>query len=100
MNLAFGNDHIIVIWSYSVTVIINHMPNRRTIMTGLAASAMTLGFNVPSRAAAQPSLTFKTGKQAPKIGMGTWLTFNINPKSSALAQRRQVLTEFYKAGGS
>jgi len=68
-------------------------------MSGLAASTLSLGFNAPSHAAAQPSLTFKTGQHTPKIGMGTWLTFNINPKSDALAQRRQVLTEFYNAGG-
>ena len=75
------------------------MPNRRTVMSGLAASTLSLGFNAQSGATTQRALTFKTGKHAPKIGMGTWQTFNIKAKGDALAQRRQVLTEFYKAGG-
>ena len=68
-------------------------------MTGLAASTLARAGVAHGETAAQAPLTFKTGKTVPKIGMGTWITFNINPKSEALAQRRDVLAEFYKAGG-
>jgi len=57
------------------------------------------GVNAQSEAVARTSLDFKTSEKIPTIGMGTWLTFNINPNSAALSQRRDVLTEFYKAGG-
>ena len=75
------------------------MPNRRTVIAGLAASTLALGYDAQTARAAQPSLQFKTGKALPAIGMGTWQTFNINPKSNALSPRRAVLEEFYKAGG-
>jgi len=80
------------------------MPNRRTVVAGLALSTLTFGFEAQSESTAQPSLDqsslkFKTGKPIPTIGMGTWQTFSVNPKGEALSRRRQVLEEFYKAGG-
>ena len=88
-----------------------NMPNRRTVIAGLAASTLALGYDAQTARAGQPSLQFKTGKALPAIGMGTWQTFNINPhinplanpetnpERKALSRRRQVLKEFYKAGG-
>lgn len=75
------------------------MPTRRTVVAGLATSTLAIGYEANSGPAKQSSLKFKTGKTVPKLGMGTWLTFNISLTSKALAQRRQVLKEFYKAGG-
>jgi len=74
-----------------------NMPNRRTVIAGLAASTLALGYDAQTARAAQPSLQFKTGKALPAIGMGTWQTFNINPKGNALSQRRDVLTELFSA---
>ena len=74
------------------------MLNRRTVIAGLAVSTLPVQLEAQSRSAPL-SLEFKTGKTIPTIGMGTWQTFSVNPKGKALARRRQVLKEFYKAGG-
>lgn len=41
-----------------------------------------------------------SGESLPVIGMGSWLTFGIDPQdAAALRQRQQVLAEFLKQGG-
>jgi len=41
-----------------------------------------------------------SGESLPVIGMGSWLTFGIDPQdAAALRQRQQVLAEFLKRGG-
>lgn len=74
------------------------MLNRRVIIAGLAASTFPVKSKAQSKIPPQ-LLEFKTGKTIPTIGMGTWQTFSINPKGEALSRRRNVLKEFYKAGG-
>jgi len=37
--------------------------------------------------------------ELPPIGMGTWLTFNIDPDGEAMASRQMVLENFFEAGG-
>ena len=73
------------------------MPNRRTVVAGLAAT--TLAPKAQAQKPQQTILDFKTKKPVPKIGMGTWQTFSIDPSGPELARRRAVLEEFYTAGG-
>ena len=41
-----------------------------------------------------------SGEQLPVIGLGTWMTFGINPNEiDALNQRERVLREFFQRGG-
>ncbi len=73
------------------------MPNRRTVVAGLAATGLAPRSH--AQKTQQTALTFKTNRPVPKIGMGTWQTFSIDPNGPELGRRRAVLNEFYKAGG-
>ena len=66
------------------------------------ASAAATGLACPriSQAKSSPSLSLKSGAAVPAIGMGTWLTFNINPDGPEFDQRSRVLDAFFKNGGS
>ena len=41
-----------------------------------------------------------SGEQLPAVGMGTWITFDVPPRTKPLDQRTEVLRRFYKAGGA
>ena len=41
----------------------------------------------------------KSGELLPVIGIGTWENFDVDPKSTQREELRQVLTEFFAAGG-
>ena len=77
-------------------------PGRRSFLTlaALAALAPTLS----PAAAGTPILRAvpSSGERLPAIGMGTWITFDIDPAwgdTNALAARWQVLRAFFAAGG-
>ena len=43
----------------------------------------------------------KSGERVPAVGMGTWLTFQVDVRDApALAQRRAVLERFFEGGGT
>ena len=41
----------------------------------------------------------KSGEALPVVGLGTWQTFDVGNDAAALAQRREVLTRLFDAGG-
>lgn len=86
-----------------------HFFDRRTILTGAAATGLAATLGLP-RAVAQPAagagsgaLTTKTvpssGVAIPVIGLGTWITFNVGDNADALAERTAVMQAFFEAGG-
>jgi len=71
------------------------IPNRRTVIGGLAAVVTASAIPATTvRAAPVRSL-----HDLPPIGMGTWLTFDVGDDTGARTQRVAVLREFLKAGG-
>ncbi len=43
----------------------------------------------------------KSGERVPAVGMGTWITFNIDVRdAAAMARRREVLERFFAAGAA
>ncbi|MDX5409099.1 MAG: aldo/keto reductase [Thauera sp.] len=77
-------------------------PDRRRFLS-LGALAALATHLPPARAAAPLLRTIpSTGERLPAIGMGTWITFDVEPSfraGSALTTRWQVLREFFAAGG-
>ncbi|AUN94103.1 aldo/keto reductase [Pseudazoarcus pumilus] len=77
--------------------------DRRRFIALVALGA--LGLTLPSARAAEPILRAipSTGERLPAIGMGTWITFDVEPSfrtdADALTARWQVLREFFAAGG-
>ncbi len=77
--------------------------NRRRFLHRLAASGA--GLMLPAPLLAEGRVVHRrgipcSGEQLPVIGMGSWLTFGIDPNNgAALAQRRRVLHEFLARGG-
>ncbi|HLW04904.1 MAG TPA: aldo/keto reductase [Azoarcus sp.] len=74
---------------------------RRFLAAALSALALP---RVPRVQAAEPLLRTlpATGERLPAVGMGTWITFDVNPavgNTAALTARWQVLQEFFAAGG-
>lgn len=68
--------------------------NRRTVLTMMAGSAILPGV---ARSAVAP---WTKEQSVPKIGMGTWLTFNVPPSDEgARLERVSVLRAFFEAGG-
>lgn len=79
-----------------------HPLARRRFITLAALGA--LGLKLPAARSAEPMLRAvpSTGERLPAIGMGTWITFDIEPSfrtGNALTARWQVLREFFEAGG-
>jgi len=75
---------------------------RRTILAGLAGTALTLPLALPALGARTGPRTRpipKTGEPIPVIGMGTWITFNIGNVEHLRAARVDVLRNFFAAGG-
>jgi diketogulonate reductase-like aldo/keto reductase len=77
--------------------------NRRAFLQAMLA--MGAGLVLPplqGAAAPQPyrRLIPATGESLPVIGLGSWITFAINPDDqTALAKREQILREFLRRGG-
>lgn len=79
-----------------------HPLGRRRFLSLAALGALCL--KLPPAHAAEPILRAlpSTGERLPAIGMGTWITFDIEPSfraGNALTARWQVLREFFAAGG-
>lgn len=70
-----------------------------TIASTLAGAAGAAGpafcASSPRRARTMP----RNGASIPAIGMGTWLTFDIDERPVVREQRREVLRRFFAAGG-
>lgn len=76
--------------------------DRRRFLSLAALGALSL--KLPAARAAEPILRSVpcTGERLPAIGMGTWITFDIEPSfraGNALTARWKVLREFFAAGG-
>lgn len=75
---------------------------RRQFLKTLASLSAAAAFQ-PRMALAQP-ITSKvipsTGERIPAIGMGTWLTFDVNDAALAQTQLLPVLQTFFDQGGS
>jgi len=61
---------------------------RREFLELLALSAVATGWPA-----------FAQTPQVPRIGMGTWITFNVGDNQKLRDARAEVLNEFFKAGG-
>jgi diketogulonate reductase-like aldo/keto reductase len=79
--------------------------SRREFLSLLALSASALAVSsVPLLAevtAVSPRGKSKSakGRRIPRIGMGTWITFNVGDDPALRAARVEVLREFFRAGG-
>lgn len=76
-------------------------PQRRRLLQLAAAGALTLG-GLPASASPALRPIPASGERLPAIGMGTWITFDIEPSfriGDAMTTRWQVLNEFFAAGG-
>lgn len=72
------------------------LTRRETIIGAGAVCASTA---LPARAQITRKIAFKSGARLPVIGMGTWLTFDIDPNGLGMRQRAKVLKEFFAHGG-
>lgn len=69
-------------------------------LSGLAATVIAGPQQAAISAAQHTRPIHSSGERIPVIGLGTWLTFGIDPEDKqAMAQREQVLREFLKRGG-
>jgi len=79
------------------------MPDRRTVLTGLAAAAIAPALpSTPVPAAGAGILTrtiSSSGHIVPAIGMGSWITFNVGGQKRLRAARAEVLRTFFAMGG-
>jgi diketogulonate reductase-like aldo/keto reductase len=69
---------------------------RRTLLqwTALAAAGPALAQGAPLTRPIPSS-----GEQVPRVGLGTWITFNVGQDPPARAQCAQVVRAFFEAGG-
>ncbi len=79
------------------------MKTRREFIQGSTACALLAGFN-PGRLLSQsPSRISKkipvSGEALPVIGMGSWITFDVNPKGSRQQNRTAIMQKFFDLGG-
>ncbi|NNE57223.1 MAG: aldo/keto reductase [Hellea sp.] len=75
------------------------MFDRRTVLGGIAGTAILPGIMAEALEPLPSPFSLKSGKPVPPIGMGTWITFSVDPGGPEMPQRRKVLEAFYKAGG-
>jgi diketogulonate reductase-like aldo/keto reductase len=77
-------------------------PNRRAVLTGLAASSAACLVPAAGMARSAAVLTRKipsTGEAMPAIGLGTWITFNVGNDREAREACAEVMRAFFAAGG-
>jgi diketogulonate reductase-like aldo/keto reductase len=66
-----------------------------------AALAVACGVRADAQGAPMPLATStipSTGEKLPRLGLGTWQTFDVGPDAAARAQLAEVLREFVAAG--
>lgn len=77
--------------------------NRRTFLQWITGLGATLAFRPVLSDSAGPQLTRvipSSGERLPVVGLGSWLTFGIDPADTdILNQREQVMREFLSRGG-
>jgi diketogulonate reductase-like aldo/keto reductase len=74
-------------------------PSRRSVLGGLAASAL---YPASGWTQAAPPLTRpvpSTGEALPVVGLGSWITFNVGNDPEARAACAEVMGAFFAAGG-
>ena len=79
-------------------------PHRRDVLASLGVLGLAAGLKaVPAMAQSVPLLTKPipaTGERLPVIGMGSWLTFDVDDDMGLRNQRVEVLRAFFAAGGA
>lgn len=73
------------------------------LATGVASSAQANtqpASQLPNTNAAFLKQIPSSGEHVPAIGMGTWITFDVPPRSKPINQRTEVLRNFFEAGGA
>lgn len=74
--------------------------DRRTLIAMLgAAGACTVGLPAGAAAAAVAKAVPSSGEPIPRIGLGSWITFNVGRNPVGLEASRQVIAAFFEAGG-
>ena len=73
---------------------------RRALLAGLGASAIAAG--APKAVAAErlTKVIPSSGEMVPAIGMGSWLTFDVDADRAARTQRTEDLRAFFDGGGA
>ena len=78
-------------------------PHRREVLASLGALGLAAGLKAgPAVAQPGPLLTKPipaTGERLPVIGMGSWLTFDVDDDTALRDRRVEVLRAFFAAGG-
>ncbi len=79
-------------------------PTRRALLKALSALAPSLGW--VSGASAQPAGSSvatraipSTGEHIPRVGLGSWITFNVGDDRQARDACAEVMSAFFAAGG-
>lgn len=70
---------------------------RRSLLAALATLPL-VGRAAPARALATRNVP-STGEALPRVGLGTWITFNVGGDPEARDARAEVLRNFFAAGG-
>jgi len=77
------------------------MHRREFLLSTVASTAIiaipTLGFSSLNSLLKRPIPS--SGEQIPCVGMGTWITFDIDPKQTNIDHRTKVLQQFFSHGG-
>jgi diketogulonate reductase-like aldo/keto reductase len=74
---------------------------RRTLLLDLAAALAARGAFAQSPPAARPLARAipSSGEELPRVGLGSWITFNVGDDPPARAQCAEVMRNFFAAGG-
>jgi diketogulonate reductase-like aldo/keto reductase len=77
--------------------------NRKSFIAQLAGSSAAVllsGADLWKPSDLIKKTIIKTGESIPAVGMGSWITFDIDDSASSLPPKRSVLKEFVQFGGS
>jgi diketogulonate reductase-like aldo/keto reductase len=71
-----------------------------TLGTALAASPVSTNTYLPNQSKQHKNAIPSSGERLPIVGLGTWITFGIDPDDPVkMKQREAVMREFFKLGG-
>jgi diketogulonate reductase-like aldo/keto reductase len=79
--------------------------SRRALLSSLAGAGAAFAFGVRPSVSQEQNLHSRvipsSGEAIPAIGMGTWVTFNVNTSDAdALRHRAEILATFFERGGA
>lgn len=74
--------------------------HRRQFIQRASAAAVTLGVSpMYEQDLVETSQIPSSGERVPRVGLGTWQTFDVGSDSQARTRLRETLEEFHRAGG-